>query len=127
MNKKRSVGKHAIADNEAVAICRMIRVSPRKLGMVADAIRGKSVQRALADLSFSRKRIALVVRETVRSAVANAENNHGLNVDSLVVSEIWVGKSRVLHRGRPRARGRYGKIEKFYSQLTVKLGEQEIV
>ena len=109
------------ADNEAMAVNRMLRVSPQKLNLVAAMIRGKSVGRALSILAFSPKRIADDVKKTLQSAVANAENNHGLDIDELVVIEAWVGKRMVLKRGRPRARGRYGKILKPFSSLTIKV------
>ena len=113
------------ADNEAMAINRMVRVSPQKLNLVAAMIRGKSVDAALAILTFSMKRISEDVKKTLQSAVANAENNHGLDVDGLVVVEAYVGKDMVLKRGRPRARGRYGKILKPFSQLTIKVRQTE--
>ena len=111
------------AENEAMAVNRMIRVSPQKLNLVAGMIRGKPVARALDDLAFSKKRIAVDVRKTLQSAVANAENNHGLDVDELVVAEAHVGKNLVMKRGRPRARGRFGRILKPFSQLTIKVRE----
>src|ERR1700743_1535025 len=111
------------ADNEAKATVRMLRVSPQKLNLLAQLIRGKSVDRALADLEFSRKRIALDVRKTLESAIANAENNHGLDVDDLVVSEAHVGKALVMKRFSPRARGRAGRIEKPFSNLTIVVRE----
>ncbi len=92
-----------LADNEAQAVTRNIRISPQKLNLVATSIRGKKVEKALADLTFSRKRIAKDVKKTLESAIANAENNHGLDVDSLVVSEAFVGKGLVLKRWQPRA------------------------
>ena len=110
-----------LADNEARAVLRTIRVSPQKLNLVAALIRGKKVGTALADLEFSRKRIAGTVKKTLESAIANAENNHGLDVDELVVAEAWVGKNLVMKRGRPRARGRFGKILKPFSQVTIKV------
>ncbi len=113
-----------IADNEAMAVNRMMRVSPQKLNLVAAMIRGKPVDKALAMLTFSKKRVAGDVRKTLQSAVANAENNHGLDVDELVVAEAWVGKNLVLKRGRPRARGRFGRIEKPFSQLTIKVRQE---
>jgi len=113
------------ADNEAMAINRMIRVSPQKLNLVAAMIRGKPVDAALAMLTFSKKRISDDVKKTLQSAVANAENNHGLDIDDLVVAEAWVGKNMVLKRGRPRARGRYGKIMKPFSQLTIRVRQVE--
>ena len=114
-----------IAENEAMAVNRMLRTSPQKLNLVAQMIRGKPVDAALAMLTFSKKRIAVDVKKTLQSAVANAENNHGLDVDELVVAEAWVGKNLVLKRGRPRARGRYGRIEKPFSQLTIKVRQVE--
>ncbi len=108
-----------LPDNEARAVGRMIRISPQKLNLVAQMIRGKKVDRALADLTFSRKRIALDVRKVLQSAIANAENNHNLDVDELIVSEAYVGKNLVMKRFRPRARGRVGKIQKPFSQLTI--------
>jgi large subunit ribosomal protein L22 len=113
------------AENEAQAVTRNIRISPQKLNLVAQMIRGKKVEKALADLTFSRKRIALDVKKTLQSAVANAENNHNLDVDSLVVSEAFVGKNMVIKRWRPRARGRVAKILKPFSQLTVIVKEVE--
>jgi len=118
-------GERRIADNEAKAVTRNIRVSPQKLNLVASAIRGKKVERALADLTFSRKRIAKDVKKTLESAIANAENNHGLDVDALVVAEAHVGKNLVMKRMQPRARGRVGRILKPFSQLTVILREVE--
>jgi large subunit ribosomal protein L22 len=106
-------------DNEVQAVCRNIRISPQKLNLVAQMIRGQKVDKALADLTFSRKRIALDVKKTLQSAIANAENNHNLDVDSLVVSEAFVGKNMVMKRWRPRARGRVARIFKPFSQLTV--------
>ncbi len=114
-----------LADNEARAVGRMIRVSPQKLNLVAGLIRGKKVDTALADLAFSRKRIAKDVRKILQSAVANAENNHDLDVDQLVVAEAFVGKNLVMKRFRPRARGRVGKIQKPFSQLTIVVREPE--
>ncbi|MFQ5624035.1 MAG: 50S ribosomal protein L22 [Paracoccaceae bacterium] len=114
-----------VADNEAMAVSRMLRVSPQKLGLVAAMIRNKPVDRALTDLAFSKKRIAGDVRKTLQSAIANAENNHGLDVDELVVAEAWVGKNMVLKRGRPRARGRFGRILKPFSQITIKVRQAE--
>lgn len=118
-------GERRIADNAAKAVTRNIRVSPQKLNLVASAIRGKKVERALADLTFSRKRIAKDVKKTLESAIANAENNHGLDVDALVVAEAHVGKNLVMKRLQPRARGRVGRILKPFSQLTVILREVE--
>ena len=123
MGKEKSPRR--VAENEAMAVSRMLRTSPQKLNLVASMIRGKSVDRALNDLTFSKKRIAEEVKKTLQSAIANAENNHGLDVDGLIVSEAWVGKNLVMKRGRPRARGRFGKILKPFSQLTIKVREVE--
>lgn len=114
-----------VADNEAMAKIRMLRTSPQKLNLVAAMIRGKPVERALDDLTFSKKRIAQDVKKCLQSAIANAENNHSLDVDSLVVAEAWVGKNLVLKRGRPRARGRYGRILKPFSEITIKVRQIE--
>jgi len=108
-----------LADNEAKAIARNIRVSPQKLNLVAALIRGKAVASALADLQFSRKRIARDVRKCLESAIANAENNHDLDVDDLVVAEAHVGKGLVMKRFSPRARGRAGRIHKPFSHPTI--------
>jgi len=110
-----------VADNEAMAIARMLRTSPQKLNLVAGLIRGKKVDKALADLTFSKRRIVGDVKKCLQSAIANAENNHGLDVDTLVVAEAWVGKNLVMKRGRPRARGRFGKIMKPFSEITIKV------
>jgi large subunit ribosomal protein L22 len=109
------------ADNEAMAILRMLKTSPQKLNLVAGLIRGKKVDKALADLTFSKRRIAGDVKKCLQSAIANAENNHNLDVDSLIVAEAWVGKNITLKRGRPRARGRFGKIMKPFSEITIKV------
>lgn len=114
-----------LAETEAQAVCRSIRVSPQKLNLVAAMIRGKKVDKALAELTFSRKRIAKDVKKTLQSAIANAENNHDLDVDSLIVAEAYVGKNIVMKRFRPRARGRTGPILKPFSQLTVVVREVE--
>jgi large subunit ribosomal protein L22 len=114
-----------VAENEAMAVNRMIRTSPRKLNLVAALIRNKKVGKALADLTFSKRRVAGDVKKTLQSAIANAENNHGLDVDDLVVAEAHVGKNLVMKRGRPRARGRFGRIEKPFSQLTIKVRQVE--
>jgi large subunit ribosomal protein L22 len=115
----------ALKDNEAKAVCRMIRVSPQKLNLVAQLIRGKKVDRALADLTFSQKRIAFDVKKTLESAIANAENNHDLDVDDLVVAEAFVGKALVMKRFHARARGRAGRVEKPFSNLTIVVREVE--
>jgi len=108
-----------LADNEARAIAKNLKISPQKLNLVAGMIRGKKVDQALADLEFSRKRIAQDVRKCVMSAVANAENNHQLDVNDLVVAEAYVGKNLVMKRFHARGRGRSGKILKPFSQITV--------
>ena len=114
-----------VADNEAMAKLRMLRTSPQKLNLVAGMIRGKKVEKALNDLAFSKKRIAVDVRKCLQSAIANAENNHNLDVDELIVAEAWVGKNLVMKRGRPRARGRFGRILKPFSELTIKVRQVE--
>ena len=106
---------------EAIAKVRMLKTSPQKLNLVSKMIRNKPVNIALAQLKFSNKRIAVDVRKCLESAIANAENNHDMDIEELVVSEAFVGKNLVLKRGRPRARGRYGKILKPFSQLTIKV------
>jgi large subunit ribosomal protein L22 len=113
-----------LADHQAMAIARNIRVSPRKLNLVAQQIRGKKVERALNVLTFSQKRIAGVVKKALQSAIANAENNHDLDVDDLVVKEASVGKNLVMKRFHARARGNAGGIEKFFSQLTIIVEEK---
>ena len=112
-----------LKENEAQAVARSLRVSPQKLNLVAQLIRGKKVEKALADLTFSHKRIARDVKKTLQSAIANAENNHGLDVDQLVVAEAYTGKNLVMKRFHPRARGRMGRIKKPFSQLTVVVRE----
>ena len=114
-----------VAENEAMAKTRMLRTSPQKLNLVAAMIRGKKVDKALTDLTFSKKRIAQDVKKCLQSAIANAENNHGLDVDELIVAEAWVGKNMVMKRGRPRARGRFGKILKPFSEITIKVRQVE--
>jgi large subunit ribosomal protein L22 len=109
----------ALKDNEAKAVARMLRVSPQKLNLLAQLIRGKKVDRALADLEFSRRRIAVDVKKALQSAIANAENNHSLDVDDLIVAEAHVGKALVMKRFSPRARGRAGRIEKPFSNITI--------
>tara|TARA_X000001036_G_C20089811_1_gene566655 strand:+ start:126 stop:515 length:390 start_codon:yes stop_codon:yes gene_type:complete len=110
-----------VEENEAMAKSKMLRTSGQKLNLVAQLIRNKPVDKALNDLTFSKKRIALDVKKCLKSAIANAENNHGLDVDDLVVADAFVGKNIVLKRGRPRARGRFGKILKPFSELTIKV------
>ena len=114
-----------VADNEAMAKLRMLRTSPQKLNLVAAMIRGKKVEQALTVLTFSNKRIAADVKKCLQSAIANAENNHDLDVDELIVAEAYVGKNMTLKRGRPRARGRFGKIMKPFSQLTILVRQVE--
>lgn len=112
-------------DNEAMAYSKAIRVSPQKLNLVAGLIRGKEASKALADLTFSSKRVAGDVKRVLESAIANAENNHQLDVDRLYVSEATVGRAFALKRFRPRARGRTGSITKPFSNLTVVVCERE--
>ncbi len=114
-----------VADNEAMAKTKMLRTSPQKLNLVAQMIRGKKVDKALTDLTFSKKRIAGDVKKCLQSAIANAENNHNLDVDELVVVEAYVGKNLTLKRGRPRARGRFGKILKPFAELTILVRQVE--
>jgi len=114
-----------LADNEAKAVHRMIRVSPQKLNLVAQLIRGKKAARALNDLEFSNKRIAETVRKCLQSAIANAENNHDLDVDSLVVSEAFVGQSIVMKRFMARGRGKASRIQKPFAHLTIIVKEAE--
>ena len=111
--------ERTLSENEARAVTKLLRVSPQKLNLLAQLIRGKKVDRALADLTFSRKRIAKDVKKTLQSAIANAENNHDLDVDALIVSEAYVGKKLVMKRMRPRARGRGAAILKPFAQITV--------
>ena len=113
-----------LGDHQAMAVARNIRVSPRKLNLVAQQIRGKKVERALNELTFSQKRIASVVKKALQSAIANAENNHDLDVDDLVVKEASVGKNLVMKRFHARARGNAGGIEKFFSQITIIVEEK---
>jgi large subunit ribosomal protein L22 len=115
-----------LPDNEAKAICKMLRVSPQKLNLVAQMIRGKKAATALADLEFSRKRISTEVRKCLESAIANAENNHDLDVDDLVVAEAHVGKAIVIKRFHPRGRGRLGRILKPFANLTIVVRQVEV-
>ncbi len=121
----KSSRERTLADNEAKASAKMLRVSPQKLNLVAQMIRGKKVATALADLEFSRKRISTEVRKCLESAIANAENNHDLDVDDLVVAEAHVGKALVIKRFSPRGRGRVGKILKPFSHLTIVVRQVE--
>ena len=117
--------ERTLPENEAKAITRNIRVSPQKLNLVAQLIRGKKVATALADLTFSRKRIATDVKKCLESAIANAENNHDLDVDDLIVAEAHVGKAMVMKRWSPRGRGRSGRILKPFSHLTIVVRQVE--
>lgn len=114
-----------VAEDEALAVARSLRVSPRKLNLVCGLIRGKNAEQAMAELSFCKRRIAGDVKKVLQSAIANAENNHQLDVDRLYVSRVSVGKSLVMKRFRPRARGRVGRINKPFSRLTVVVRERE--
>ena len=120
----KSTVERRLDDTEAKAVLRNVRVSPQKLNVVARMIRGMDVEKALAALTFSRRRISGDVKKLLQSAIANAENNHQLDVDRLFVKEASVGKSIVMKRFRPRARGRVGKIIKPFSHLTVVLRER---
>jgi large subunit ribosomal protein L22 len=111
--------ERVLADNEAKAIARMLRVSPQKLNLVAQLIRGRKASAALADLQFSRKRIAVDGKKCLESAIAHAENHHDLDVDDLVVTQAFVGKGIVMKRFSPRGRGRSGRIFKPFAQLTI--------
>ena len=115
--------KRALKDNEAKAVLRTIKTSAQKLNLVAAMIRGKKVDKALAELEFSRKRISDTVKKTLESAIANAENNHDLDVDSLIVAEAYVGKSIVMKRFHARGRGRASRIERPFAHLTIVVRE----
>jgi large subunit ribosomal protein L22 len=123
MSKK--TAERRLADNEAQAVARVLRTSPRKLNLVCQAIRGRSAEQALAELTFSKRRIARDVKKTLQSAIANAENNHQLDVDRLYVAEATVGRSFVMKRFRARARGRVGRLIKPWSRLTLVVRERE--
>jgi large subunit ribosomal protein L22 len=123
MGKKKR--ERTLSDNEAKAVARMLRVSPQKLNLLAQLTRGKKVATALADLEFSRKRISADVRKCLESAIANAENNHDLDVDDLVVAEAHVGKALVIKRHESRGRGRVGSIHKPFANLTIVVREVE--
>jgi len=114
-----------VADNEARAKLRMLKTSPQKLNLVAAMIRGKKVDKALTDLTFSKKRIAIDVKKCLQSEIANGENNHNLDVDELIVAEAYVGKNMTLKRGRPRARGRFGKLLKPFAEITIVVRQVE--
>ena len=121
----KSKNPRRVAENEAQAISKMLKTSPQKLNLVAGMIRNKPVGKALSDLTFSKRRVAVDVKKTLQSAIANAENNHGLDVDELIVVEAYVGKTLVLKRGRPRGRGKFGKLLKPFSQITIKVRQVE--
>lgn len=123
MGKKSAVRQ--LADNEAMAYSKYLRTSPQKLNLVAQAIRGKSCEAALAELTFSKKRISDEVKKILESAIANAENNHQLDVDQLIVAEATVGRTMVMKRWRARARGRVGRIQKPFSNLRLIVRERE--
>ena len=114
-----------IADNAAMAKGKLIKTSPQKLNLVAQLIRGKKVEKALAELTFSRKRVSQDVKKVLESAIANAENNHDLDIDSLVVDQAFVGKNMVLKRWTPRGRGRIGRIHKPFAEITIVVKEVE--
>jgi large subunit ribosomal protein L22 len=116
--------ERTLADTEAQAVTRNIRVSPRKLNLVAALIRGRRAQDAVAVLTFSKRRIAQTVRKTLESAIANAENNHQLDVDQLVVSRAEVGRAQVMKRFHARGRGRSSRIEKWFSHLKIVVAER---
>ena len=118
--------ERGLEETEAQAITRNIRVSPRKLNLVAGLIRGRRAQEAVATLTFSKRRIAQTVKKTLESAIANAENNHQLDVDRLVVSRAEVGRSQVMKRFQARGRGRAARVEKWFSHLTIVVAEQEL-
>lgn len=121
----KSAAPRRVKENEARAVGRMIRTGGQKLNLVAESIRGKKVEAALAELTFSKRRISNDVKKLLESAIANAENNHDLDVDELIVAEAYVGKNLVMKRWRARARGRTGKILKPFSELTIVVREQE--
>ena len=117
--------ERSLAENEAKAVARMLRVSPQKLNLVAQLIRGRKASAALADLQFSRKRIAVDVKKCLESAIANAENNHNLDVDALVVAEASVGKAMTMKRFHTRGRGKSTRILKPFSRLRIVVRESE--
>jgi large subunit ribosomal protein L22 len=114
-----------LADNEAMAFAKHIRISPQKLNLVAQSIRGKACEKALAELTFSKKRVSLDVKKLLESAIANAENNHQLDVDQLIVAEATVGRAMVMKRWKARARGRVGRIQKPFSNMRLIVRERE--
>ena len=117
--------QRALADNEAKAVLRMLRISPQKLNLLAQLIRGKKVEKALAELEFSHKRISGQVKKVLESAIANAENNHNLDTDALVVAEAFVGNSLVMKRFMARGRGRSSQIQKPFAHLTIVVRQVE--
>ena len=119
--------ERALSDQEAQAITRNIRVSPRELNLVAALIRGRRAQDAVATLTFSKRRIAQTVKKTLESAIANAENNHRLDVDQLVVARAEVGRAIVMKRFHARGRGRSARVEKWFSHLKIIVAEQPVV
>ena len=121
----KTAAERTLSDSEAMAYAKQLRTSPQKLNLVAETIRGKDCEKALAELSFSKRRIAVEVKKVLESAIANAENNHQLDVDRLYVSECTVGKSLVMKRWRARARGRVGRIVKPFSNLRLVVRERE--
>jgi large subunit ribosomal protein L22 len=121
----KTTSERRLAETEALSVLRNLRVSPQKLNLVAQMIRGLDAQKALSALTFSRRRISDDVKKAVQSAIANAENNHQLDVDRLYVKEASVGKALTMRRFRPRARGRVGRIRKPFSHLTIVVGERE--
>ncbi|MEM9015240.1 MAG: 50S ribosomal protein L22 [Pseudomonadota bacterium] len=123
MSKQKN--ERRLDDNQAMAKGRMIKTSPQKLNLVAELIRGKPVEKAMAELAFSRKRVAQNVKKVLESAIANAENNHDLDIDSLVVDQAFVGKNLVMKRWRARARGRVGRIQKPFAEITIVVKEAE--
>ncbi len=125
MGKPKSPPKQA--ENEARCVLRLLRVSPQKLNLIAQSIRGLTAEKALAELEFSPKRHAHDVRKALKSAIANAENNHGLDIDSLVVAEAYVGKNLAMKRLRARARGRAARILKPFSQLTIIVRDESMM
>lgn len=121
----KQAGERRLKENEAMAMARTLRTGAQKLNEIAESIRGLTAEKALARLAFSRRRIAGDVRKVLQSAIANAENNHNLDVDRLFVAEAFVGKSLTMRRWRPRARGRAGRITKPFSRITVVVRERE--
>ena len=119
--------ERSLAETEAQAVTRNIRVSPRKLSLAAGLIRGRAAADAVATLTFSKRRIAQTVKKTLESAIANAENNHQLDVDQLVVARVEVGRSQVMKRFHARGRGRAARVEKWFSHLTIVVAEQQAV